>query len=52
MDSRNGSEAPLETPDSEVKSFFDSALPLKDSAEITRKLKEFIELHSSSTGKR
>lgn len=49
MDSRNGSEAPLETPDSEVKSFFDSALPLKDSAEITRKLKEFIELHSSST---
>lgn len=50
MDSRNGSvsEAPL---DAEIESFFDSAPPLKDSAGIIKKLKEFIEYNSTPPGK-
>ncbi|KAJ6954462.1 phosphopantothenate--cysteine ligase 2-like [Populus alba x Populus x berolinensis] len=46
MDSRNGSvsETPL---DAEIESFFDSAPPLKDSAGIIKKLKEFIEYNST-----
>ncbi|KAL9359250.1 hypothetical protein Peur_047373 [Populus x canadensis] len=50
MDSRNGSvsEAPL---DAEIESFFDSAPPLKDSAGIINKLKEFIEYNSTPPGK-
>ncbi|KAG6784229.1 hypothetical protein POTOM_009917 [Populus tomentosa] len=50
MDSRNGSvsETPL---DAEIESFFDSAPPLKDSAGIIKKLKEFIEYNSTPPGK-
>ncbi|KAI5597711.1 hypothetical protein BDE02_02G083700 [Populus trichocarpa] len=50
MDSRNGSvsEALL---DAEIESFFDSAPPLKDSAGIIKKLKEFIEYNSTPPGK-
>uniref|UniRef100_A0A6N2MV99 Uncharacterized protein n=1 Tax=Salix viminalis TaxID=40686 RepID=A0A6N2MV99_SALVM len=50
MDSRNGpaSETPL---DAEIESFFDSAPPLKDSAGIIKKLKEFIEFNSTPPGK-
>lgn len=50
MDSRNGSvsETPL---DAEIESFFDSAPPLKDSAGIIKKLKEFIEYNSTQPGK-
>ncbi|XP_050215106.1 phosphopantothenate--cysteine ligase 2-like [Mercurialis annua] len=46
MDSSNGSviESNLEA---EIKSFFDSAPPLKDSAAISNKLKNFIQLNSS-----
>ncbi|KAG5250926.1 phosphopantothenate--cysteine ligase [Salix suchowensis] len=50
MESRNGpaSETPL---DAEIESFFDSAPPLKDSAGIIKKLKEFIEFNSTPPGK-
>ncbi|CAK7347069.1 unnamed protein product [Dovyalis caffra] len=50
MDSRNGS-APQIPLDAEMESFFDSAPPLKDSAGITQKLKEFIEFNSAPPGK-
>lgn len=39
------------TPLAEIKSFFDSAPPLKDGEGITRKLKGFIERNSASSGK-
>lgn len=45
MESTNG----LVT-DAEIKSFFDSAPPLRDSAGITNKLKEFIQLNSAPQG--
>ncbi|KAF6166618.1 hypothetical protein GIB67_005480, partial [Kingdonia uniflora] len=47
MDYRNGLGAPEETMDTSVKSFFDSAPPLKDEFSIAQKLKEFIELNLS-----
>ncbi|XP_008801026.2 phosphopantothenate--cysteine ligase 2 [Phoenix dactylifera] len=49
MDSINGSEAPQE---SDVKSFFDSAPPLRDGDLICRKLKEFMDgiARSSESG--
>ncbi|XP_050234080.1 phosphopantothenate--cysteine ligase 2-like [Mercurialis annua] len=43
MDSSNGSVIES-NPDAEIKSFFDSAPPLKDSAAISNKLKDFIHL--------
>merc|ERR1712183_1028569 len=52
MDSRNRSEAPHETLQIDVKSFFDSAPPLRDSLSLSRKLEKFIEWHSSSSGNR
>lgn len=45
MESTNG----LVT-DAEIKAFFDSAPPLRDSAGITNKLKEFIQLNSAPQG--
>nr|XP_027094316.1 phosphopantothenate--cysteine ligase 2-like [Coffea arabica] len=42
------SEVLQETPSVEIKSFFDSAPPLKDADEISRKLKEFVERNSST----
>ncbi|KAF9687269.1 hypothetical protein SADUNF_Sadunf02G0076100 [Salix dunnii] len=50
MASRNG-PAPATPLDAEIESFFDSAPPLKDSAGIIKKLKEFIEFNSTPHGK-
>ncbi|PIN24731.1 putative protein with similarity to phosphopantothenoylcysteine synthetase/decarboxylase [Handroanthus impetiginosus] len=48
MDAPNGLGFVDETP-ADIKSFFDSAPPLKNDAEIRRKLKEFIERNHSSS---
>lgn len=45
------SEPSKETTSPEIKSFFDSAPPLRDGGDISEKLKEFIERNSSSSGK-
>eukprot|EP00257_Ricinus_communis_P002555 XP_002513850.2 phosphopantothenate--cysteine ligase 2 isoform X1 [Ricinus communis] len=52
MDSSNVSVigAPQTNLDAEINSFFDSAPPLRDSASIAKKLKEFIEFNSSPPG--
>ncbi|XP_042506651.1 phosphopantothenate--cysteine ligase 2-like [Macadamia integrifolia] len=50
MDSRNGPEAPQEILDADVKSFFESAPPLRDSLGLSKRLEEFIERNSSSSG--
>ncbi|KAI3465078.1 hypothetical protein Pfo_021741 [Paulownia fortunei] len=47
MDASNGSESFEEIPYADIKSFFDSAPPLKDGAEIKRKLEEFMEKNHS-----
>ncbi|KAL2468045.1 Phosphopantothenate--cysteine ligase 1 [Forsythia ovata] len=53
MDEINDSEYFQETPYTEIKSFFESAPPLKDVVEINRKLEEFMERnYSSSENKR
>ncbi|XP_048131335.1 phosphopantothenate--cysteine ligase 2-like isoform X3 [Rhodamnia argentea] len=49
MAAKNGSEAAEEhTSSAEIRSFFDSAPPLKNSLEITDKLKEFLDKNSLS----
>uniref|UniRef100_A0A5B7ANF8 Putative phosphopantothenate--cysteine ligase 2 isoform X1 n=1 Tax=Davidia involucrata TaxID=16924 RepID=A0A5B7ANF8_DAVIN len=48
MDATTNTEAPQETLYTEIKSFFDSAPPLRDGLDISRKLKEFIERNSCS----
>ncbi|XP_058098472.1 phosphopantothenate--cysteine ligase 2-like isoform X2 [Magnolia sinica] len=48
MDSRNGLGAPQETSDADIESFFESAPPLRDSFNVSRKVKEFIERNSRS----
>ncbi|GLU00986.1 hypothetical protein SLE2022_183160 [Rubroshorea leprosula] len=48
MDSRNG----LTIPDDQIQSFFDSAPPLKDRAEIRESLIRFIAFNSQSSGGR
>ncbi|KAJ4965661.1 hypothetical protein NE237_017510 [Protea cynaroides] len=50
MDSRNGPEAPQEGLDTDVKLFFDSAPPLRDSLSLSERLTEFIERNSWSSG--
>ncbi|KAJ7959069.1 phosphopantothenate--cysteine ligase 2-like [Quillaja saponaria] len=50
MDTTNGLEILQHNLLSEVKAFFDSAPPLKDSNEVSEKLKEFIEGFSTSQG--
>ncbi|XP_010245876.1 PREDICTED: phosphopantothenate--cysteine ligase 2-like [Nelumbo nucifera] len=50
MDSRDGLQGPHRTLDTDIESFFNSAPPLKDSLDIGRKLKEFIDRHSFSSG--
>ncbi|KAI8548207.1 hypothetical protein RHMOL_Rhmol07G0255400 [Rhododendron molle] len=51
MDATSSSETPQDTVYEEIESFFDSAPPLKDGADISRKLTEFIARDSQSTGK-
>ncbi len=51
MDVPNGLGVPQETLDAEIKSFFESAPPLKSSDDIGEKLKKFIERNSLSLGK-
>ncbi|XP_077249973.1 phosphopantothenate--cysteine ligase 2-like isoform X2 [Tasmannia lanceolata] len=51
MDSRNGSDAPQETIGAEFKSFFDSAPPLRDRLDVSKKVKEFINQNVQSSGK-
>ncbi|KAF7139484.1 hypothetical protein RHSIM_Rhsim07G0198900 [Rhododendron simsii] len=51
MDATSSSETPQDTVYEEIESFFDSAPPLKDGADISRKLNEFIARDSHSTGK-
>lgn len=51
MDATSSSETPQDTVYEEIESFFDSAPPLKDGADISRKLNEFIARDSQSTGK-
>lgn len=50
MDLQHKSEVPQETIDTEVKSFFASAPPLRDSYGVSRKITEFVERHSLSSG--
>ncbi|CAL5384209.1 unnamed protein product [Camellia sinensis] len=50
MDAATNSETPQDTLYEEIKSFFDSAPPLKDGPGISKKLNEFIERNSQSTG--
>ncbi|CAL5332881.1 unnamed protein product [Camellia sinensis] len=50
MDAATNSETPQDTLYEEIKSFFDSAPPLKDGPGISKKLNEFIERNSKSTG--
>nr|XP_023911617.1 phosphopantothenate--cysteine ligase 2-like [Quercus suber]XP_023911618.1 phosphopantothenate--cysteine ligase 2-like [Quercus suber]XP_023911619.1 phosphopantothenate--cysteine ligase 2-like [Quercus suber]POF11344.1 phosphopantothenate--cysteine ligase 1 [Quercus suber] len=50
MDITNGLGVPQETLDAEIKSFFESAPPLKNSDDIGEKLKKFIERNSLSLG--
>ncbi|OVA16482.1 DNA/pantothenate metabolism flavoprotein [Macleaya cordata] len=52
MDLAKGSQAPQESLDTDIESFFETAPPLRDDVDISRKLGEFIELNSPSTGKR
>ncbi|OVA06619.1 DNA/pantothenate metabolism flavoprotein [Macleaya cordata] len=53
MDLVNGSqEAPQESLDTDMESFFETAPPLRDGLDISRKLGEFIELNSPPTGER
>ncbi|KAK6161303.1 hypothetical protein DH2020_004684 [Rehmannia glutinosa] len=51
MDASNGSRSFEETTYADIKSFFDSAPPLKDGAETKRKLEEFMEKNHSPSGK-
>ncbi|KAG8377359.1 hypothetical protein BUALT_Bualt08G0024900 [Buddleja alternifolia] len=51
MDASNDSKSFEEIPYTDIKSFFDSAPSLKDSAEIERKLEEFMGRNSSPSGK-
>ena len=51
MDITNRLGVPQETLDAEIKSFFESAPPLKNSDDISEKLKKFIERNSLSLGK-
>lgn len=48
MDASNGLESFEETSSGDVKSFFDSSPPLKDAAEIKRKIEEFVQQTSLS----
>ncbi|KAI8015401.1 Phosphopantothenate--cysteine ligase 2 [Camellia lanceoleosa] len=50
MDAATNSETPQDTLYEEIKSFFDSAPPLKDGPGISKKLNEFIERNSQATG--
>lgn len=51
LTSTNGIEAPRDMQlDVEITSFFDSAPPLKEELDISRKISEFIERHSSPSG--
>ncbi|PSS17423.1 Phosphopantothenate--cysteine ligase [Actinidia chinensis var. chinensis] len=50
MDASSNSETSQDTLYDEIKSFFDSAPPLKDGPDISRKLKEFIGKNSQSKG--
>ncbi|CAL5348706.1 unnamed protein product [Camellia sinensis] len=52
MDATSNSETPQDTLYDEINTFFESAPPLKDGPDICRKLKEFIERNSQSTGGR
>lgn len=47
----NGPQTPEETLDAEIKSFFDSAPPLRNIENISGSLKNFIEINSSPAGK-
>lgn len=51
MDATSNSETTHDSVYEEIESFFDSAPPLKDRSDISRKLKEFIARDSHSTGK-
>ncbi|XP_022131437.1 phosphopantothenate--cysteine ligase 2-like [Momordica charantia] len=48
----NGPQTPEETLDAEIKSFFDSAPPLRNIENISESLKNFIEINSSPAGSR
>lgn len=50
MDATSNSETTHDSVYEEIESFFDSAPPLKDRSDISRKLKEFIARDSHSTG--
>ncbi|KAL6983519.1 Phosphopantothenate--cysteine ligase 2, partial [Sarracenia purpurea var. burkii] len=50
MDATSNSENPQETVYEEIESFFDSAPPLQDAPDFSRKLNEFIERNSQPTG--
>lgn len=50
MDPSDGLEGPGQTLEAQVKAFFDSAPPLRNSHEITQKLNQFIHRNSSSSG--
>ncbi|KAL5709208.1 phosphopantothenate--cysteine ligase (ATP) [Ranunculus cassubicifolius] len=50
MAPQNGLGGASETLDADITSFFSSAPPLKDDQNIIRKLHEFVELHSPSSG--
>lgn len=50
MDVTDGLEVPQETLDAEIKSFFESAPPLKNGDDISEKLKEFIGRNSLPSG--
>ncbi|XP_068637642.1 phosphopantothenate--cysteine ligase 2-like isoform X2 [Aristolochia californica] len=52
MDTRNGSETPSVIVDSDVISFFNSVPPLKNSSDVSQKVKEFINHLSRSSGDR
>ena len=46
----SGLEIPKEVLDAEIKSFFDSAPPLKNSDDVTQKLEEFVKKNSLLSG--
>lgn len=48
MDTRSNSDTPQDTVYEEIESFFDSAPPLKDRSDISRKIDEFIARNSQS----
>ncbi|GFP95192.1 phosphopantothenate--cysteine ligase 2 [Phtheirospermum japonicum] len=52
MDASNGSQSVGETPNAEIKCFFDSAPPLKDASQIKIKLEAFIEKNQNGKGGR